>query len=77
MHFSIQRTIKGQLVYLIHDLSLLAKITEDKAEIEYATLQIKNGSNCIQLNRFTHQLFIIFLKECDEAFETLENVKVL
>lgn len=76
MHFSIQRNLKGQLVYLIHDTSLLDAVTEDKAEREYALLQINNGIHCVQINRFTHQIFVVFLKECDEAYETLENVRI-
>lgn len=75
MHFSIQKNLKGQLIYLLHDVSLINKVTEDKAEIEFVEKQIEQGIHIVNLNRFTYQLYVVYLKECDEAYETLENVR--
>lgn len=76
MHLGILRNVKGDCIYLLHDIALIEKVTDDKTEIELVEKYIKNGIYCVPLQRFTHQVFVIFLKECDEAVDTLENVRI-
>lgn len=75
LYLGFSKTTKSSPVYLIHQEDLIRQITDDKNEINYIQQQIKNNNTCITLLSNGVVSFVVYLKEFDEAIDTLENVR--
>ncbi len=75
LYFGVSKTSKGSPIYLLHDLAQLSKITDDKNELLFIEQQIKLGNTLVTLLRSGITHVVAYLKEFDEVFDTLENVR--
>lgn len=75
LYLGFSKTTKSSQVYLIHNEDLVRQLSDDKNEITFIQQQIKYNNSCIPLFRNGTVHFVVFLKEFDEAYDTLENVR--
>ncbi len=62
MHFSITRSPKGHLIYIIDNITSVESVC-NKEESEYVKSQFKNEQKIIAINKYSHQLFIVIINE--------------
>ncbi|RQO31350.1 peptidase M17 [Taibaiella sp. KBW10] len=61
MFFKIQKAPKGNLAYLIDQTTQLDETDLDKSEKAYIAQQLKNEAKMCSINRYTHQIYILFI----------------
>lgn len=76
MYFGIHRNQKTSNIYLIHHQDLVTDFTDDTNEINFIQQQIQNGNTLIPVFKQGKVDFVVFLKEFDEVYSTLENVRI-
>lgn len=59
MFFKIQKSAKGNLVYLFDKESQLAELNLEKEELNYVKVQLKEQNTLVQINKYSHQLFLV------------------
>jgi len=75
MQFRIQKSIKGSIIYLVSEVKQIAELSFSREEKEYMLQQIKAEQTMTVFNRFTHQEFIIYLKQHAEPYKTSEHIR--
>ncbi len=75
MFFKMQKSPKGQLVYIIDQATQLKQVNLSKEELGFAELQIRNERRIVELNRFDTQLFIIFTAPQKEPWQVAEFLR--
>lgn len=75
MFFKMQKSPKGQLIYIIDQVNQLKTINLSKEEITYAEQQLKNERRILDLNRFETQLYLIFIPAQQETHQTAEFIR--
>ena len=75
MFFKMQKSPKGQLIYIIDQASQLKSISLSKEEITYAEQQLKLDRRILDLNRFDTQLYIVFIPAQKETYQAAEFIR--
>lgn len=75
LYLGFSKSTKSSQVYLIHQEELIKQISDDKNEITFIQQQFKHNNTCIPILRNGVVHFVVFLREFDEAVDTLENVR--
>ena len=66
MFLKIQKNPKGDLIYIFNDINQLSELIKDKLEKEYIANALKLKRKIINLNRYSHQIFLLpITKEAD------------
>lgn len=77
MFFRMQKSPKGQLVYLTDNTSQFRNITLSKEELAYLEQQVKQDQKIVCLNRFEYQVYVVFAAEKKEAYQSREAIRKL
>ncbi len=75
MFFKMQKSPKGQLIYIIDQPAQLKTAGLSKEEIIYAEQQLKYDRRILDLNRFETQLYIVFIPAQKENYQTAEFIR--
>jgi len=75
MQFRIQKSAKGSIIYLVSEAKQVAELALSREEKEYLQQQIKTEQALTVFNRFTHQEFIVYLKQYPEPYKTSEHIR--
>ena len=74
MFFKLQKSAKGNLVYLFDNTSQLAVLNLEKDELNYVKEQLKEQNTLIRLNKFSHQVFLIKI-ESESTWQNDESIR--
>lgn len=75
MFFKMQKSPKGQLIYIIDHISQLKSAALSKEESAFAEQQFKNERRIVDFNRFETQLYLVFIPAQKEAFLVAEFLR--
>lgn len=75
MFFKMQKSPKGQLVYIIDQASQLKQVNLSKEELGFAEQQLRNDRKLLELNRFETQLYIIVTTPQKESWQIAEHLR--
>lgn len=75
MQFRIQKSAKGSIIYLVSEAKQVAELSFSREEKEYVQQQIKSEQFTAIFNRYTHQEFVICLKQYPESYKTSETIR--
>jgi leucyl aminopeptidase len=74
MFFKLQKSAKGNLVYLFDNTSQLAVLNLEKNELNYVKEQLKEQNTLIRLNKFSHQIFLVKI-ESESTWKNDESIR--
>lgn len=75
MFFKIQKTPKGNLAYIIDQVTQLEELDLEKSEKAYLGQQIKNEAKVCSINKYTHQVYIIYVDTKGAAWQLAEKIR--
>jgi leucyl aminopeptidase len=75
MFFKMQKSPKGQLIYIIDQAAQLKTTDLSKEEIAFAEQQLKYERRILDFNRLDTQLYIVFIPAQKEAYQTAEFIR--
>ncbi|PSK90052.1 leucyl aminopeptidase family protein [Taibaiella chishuiensis] len=75
MFFKMQKSPKGQLVYIIDQATQLKQVNLSKEELGFAEQQLRNDRKLLELNRFETQLYIIVTTPQKESWQIAEHLR--
>ncbi|HTO14398.1 MAG TPA: leucyl aminopeptidase [Edaphocola sp.] len=74
MFLKIQKNPKGDIIYIFNDIVQLSEIITDSSEKEYINKEIKLKKETISINRYSHQLFFVFVSK-EQSWEQDEVIR--